>query len=593
MTEKKISFWKLFWPALIAGAVLSLIGWIFWLMILSSAFTPEEEVKDTAVLHLKLDGNIAERSSSAINRSTVQIETSIGLSDILYGFAEAKEDDAVKGIYLDLGNIQCGYATAKEIRDAIIDFQSSGKFCIAYLDGEVITQKQYYVASAASKCYGFRSSNMELVGLGAELTFFKKLFDKVGLEMQVVKGSNNDFKSAVEPFFRENMSDSSRLQVNRYLTSIWGSISSEIADSRKISKTKINSLVENVTVRSVEDAVSHKLMDGYCYQDEMAEKIAKEVDEDVSSLEDMERFEDYAKEHFKNDQLKISNGESGKVAVVSAEGGITVNGDELTSERICKYFREIREDDNIKIVVFRVNSPGGSALASEEIWREVSLTAKKKKVIVSMGDVAASGGYYISTPATRIFAEPTTITGSIGVFGTIPYTGAMLENNIGLSFDRVQTHSHSVLSLNRRLTPEEFALIQTEVDQIYDQFKQRVADGRKLTKAQVEILARGRVWTGTDAKEIGLVDEIGGLTDAIKYAIKTEKLKDPTVIYYPKVKEDALADLLEELSKNEDVSASVKADRMAMITNEWLQRLEVLEQFNGIQMRLPYEIDIH
>lgn len=210
-----------------------------------------------------------------------------------------------------------------------------------------------------------------------------------------------------------------------------------------------------------------------------------------------------------------------------------------------------------------------------------------------MGDVAASGGYYISTPATRIFAEPTTITGSIGVFGTIPYTGAMLENNIGLSFDRVQTHSHSVLSLNRRLTPEEFALIQTEVDQIYDQFKQRVADGRKLTKAQVEILARGRVWTGTDAKEIGLVDEIGGLTDAIKYAIKTEKLKDPTVIYYPKVKEDALADLLEELSKNEDVSASVKADRMAMITNEWLQRLEVLEQFNGIQMRLPYEIDIH
>ncbi len=591
MTDKKISFWKLFWPSLIAGAVLSLIGWIFWLMVLGSALSTEEVVKDSSVLHLKLDGNIAERSSSAINRSTVQIETSIGLSDILYGFSEAKKDPDVKGIYLDLGNIQCGYATAKEIRDAIIDFQSSGKFCFAYLHGEVITQKQYYVASAAKKCYGFRTSNMEFVGLGAELTFYKKLFDKVGLEMQIVKGSNNDFKSAVEPLFRENMSDSSKLQVNRYLNSIWGTISSEIASSRKIKVEQINSIVENVKVRSVEDAVAYKLMDGSCYQDEMDEKIADEAD--LTSLEDMERFEDYAKDHFKNDQLLISSGKANKVAVISAEGGITVNGDELTSERVCKYFRDIREDDNIKIVVFRVNSPGGSALASEEIWREVSLTAKKKKVIVSMGDVAASGGYYISTPATRIFAEPTTITGSIGVFGTIPYTGAMLENNLGLSFDRVQTHSHSVLSLNRRLTEEEFALIQTEVDQIYSQFKQRVADGRNLSKAQVETIARGRVWTGTDAKKIGLVDEIGGLNDAIQYAIKTAKLKDPTIVYYPKVKEDALGELLEELSKNEDVSASVKADRMSMMTNEWLQRLEVLEQFNGIQMRLPYEIEIH
>jgi len=591
MSEKRISFWKLFWPALTAGAVLSLIGWIFWLMVLSSALSSEEIAKDSTVLHLKLDGTIAERSSSAINRTTVQIETSIGLSDILYGFSEAKNDPSVKGIYLDLGNIQCGYATAREIREAIIDFQSSGKFCIAYLHGEVITQKQYYVASAAKKCYGFRSSNMELVGLGAELTFFKKLFDKVGLEMQIVKGSNNDFKSAVEPLFRENMSDSSKLQVNRYLNSIWKTISADIASSRKITVRQLNSIAENVTVRSVEDAVNAKLMDGFCYQDEMDEKLAEEAGE--SSLDDMERFEDYAKDHFKNDQLLISNGKSNKVAVVSAEGGITVSGDELTSERICKYFREIREDKNIKVVVFRVNSPGGSALASEEIWREVSLTAKKKKVIVSMGDVAASGGYYISTPATRIFAEPTTITGSIGVFGTIPYTGAMLENNLGLSFDRVQTHSHSVLSLNRRLTPEEFALIQTEVDQIYGQFKQRVADGRNLSKKQVEIIARGRVWTGTDAKKIGLVDEIGGLTDAINYAIKTAKLKKPTIVYYPKVKEDALGDLLEELSKNEDVSASVKADRVAMITNEWLQRLEVLEQFNGIQMRLPYEISIH
>ncbi len=245
------------------------------------------------------------------------------------------------------------------------------------------------------------------------------------------------------------------------------------------------------------------------------------------------------------------------------------------------------------MVVFRVNSPGGSALASEEIWREVNLTAKKKKVIVSMGDVAASGGYYISTPATRIFAEPTTITGSIGVFGTIPYTGSLLENNLGLTFDRVQTHSHSVLSLNRRLTPEEFMLIQNEVDDIYMQFKQRVADGRKLTVKQVEVIARGRVWTGTDALKIGLVDELGGLSDAIAYAEKIAKVKNPKIRYYPIVKESTLDNLLEEFSKDEDAQATIESNQIQLMTNEWMEKLQMIHEFNGVQMRLPYQININ
>ena len=590
-TTVKVSFWRIFWPSLVAGLLLSIIGWIFWIIVFSSAFATEEKVKDRTVLHLKLNGAIAERSDNKVNASSIQIESKIGITDILEGFKRAKEDRRVSGIYLDLANVSCGYGTAREIRNAILDFRKSGKFCIAYLHGEVITQKQYYIASAASKIYGFKGSNMELVGLGAELTFYKKLFDKVGLEMQIVKGSNNDFKSAVEPLFRENMSDSSRLQVNRYLNSIWSTISTDISKSRKINIDKLNTLVENVTVRNVEDAVQQKLIDGAIYQDEMEALLVKEAD--IESIDDLERFEEYSKSKFKSEQLALRDGSSNQIAVIIGEGGVSVDGEELSSNKICKYFKEARNNDNVKAVVFRVNSPGGSALASEEIWREVSLTAKKKKVIVSMGDVAASGGYYISTPADRIFAEPTTITGSIGVFGTIPYTGALLENNLGLTFDRVQTHSHSVLSLNRRLTSEEFMLIQNEVDDIYMQFKQRVADGRKLTVKQVEILARGRVWTGQDALKIGLVDELGGLSDAIAYAAKIAKVKKPNIRYYPIVEDNALDNLLEEYAKEEKIQSKIETSKIQLMTNEWMEKLKVIQEFNGVQMRLPYQISIN
>lgn len=590
-TPAKVSFWRIFWPSLIAGMVLSVIGWIFWIAVISSAFSEEPNLKDKTVLHLELNGQIAERSDSKINPGAFNVDTKVGLADILAGIKKAKEDDDVSGIYIDLGNLSCGYSTAREIRKALMDFQKGDKFCIAYLHGEVITQKQYYIASAAEKCYGFKNSNMELVGLGAELTFYKKLFDKFGIEMQVVRGSNNDFKSAVEPFFRENMSDSSRLQVNRFMQSIWGTISADISKSRKLKGNKLNTIVENVAVRDVEDAVEQKLIDKAIYEDEMEAILVK--DAGIKSIEDLESFEDYAKTRFKNEQLSIQEENSANIAVIVAEGAIMVNGNEVSSTKICKYFREARNNDDIKAVVFRVNSPGGSALASEEIWREVMLTKKKKKVIISMGDVAASGGYYISTPGDRIFAEPSTITGSIGVFGTVPYIGAALENNFGLTFDRVQTHTHSVLSLNRKLTPEEFLIVQNEVDDIYMQFKQRVADGRKLTLTQVERLARGRVWTGEDALKYGLVDELGGFEEALAYAIKEAKVSDPVVIYYPKEKESALDTFLEEFAENEDAQAHIKQSKMQTMKDDWFEKIQLLEQFNGIQMRLPYQVEIY
>ncbi len=593
MSEKKVSFWRIFWPTLTATIVVSFIGWIFVLVLVGGMFSEEEVVKDKTVLHLTLSGNIGETSDASINSMSFSVDKTTGLSDLLYGFERAAKDDEVKGIFIDLKGVECGYATAHEIRDAIHTFRKSGKFVVAYLSGEVITQKQYYISSAANKVYGFPTSAMEFMGLGTEMTYFKGMFDKVGVEMQVIRGSNNDFKSAVEPFFRENMSDSSRLQVERFLGSIWSDIRAEIAKDRKITSQSLNEIAEYAKIQRVEDALKYKMIDGVKYRDEVIDLVQKKAG-GKSDMTNLMAFEKYAKTKFKNDQL-INGGEasSANIAVIVAEGGITVDGDEMTSVNICRYFREARESKNIKTVVFRVNSPGGSALASEEIWREVMLTAKKMKVIVSMGDVAASGGYYIATPASYIFAEPTTITGSIGVFGVIPYTGKLFEENFGMTFDRAQTNSHAVLSTNRKLTEEELKLIQTEVDQIYTQFKKRVSDGRGMTQKKVEVLARGRVWTGTDALGNGLVDAIGGLSDAIAYAQKKAGIKEAKIKYWPEIKEDPLADILEQLSEKESASIKVKSTELPKELVDTYLRLKQLDQLSGIQMRLPYFMELH
>jgi protease-4 len=588
-TKTKVPFWRIFWPSLVSGIVLSVIGWLFWLMIIGSLFSKEESVENKDVLVMHLSGEIAERSSSTVSAPSFQMDKKIGLSDILAGLEKAKSDDAVKGIYLDLGMITCGYATAMEIREGIKDFQKSGKFVVAYLSGEAVTLKQYYIASAAKEVYGFKNSNMEFVGLGAELMFFKNTFDKLGIEMQVIRGSNNDFKSAVEPYFRDNMSDSSKMQMQRYLTSIWSDVRQQIAADRKISVKTLDAIAEQAQVKNMEDALKHQLIDGVKYRDEMLDLVCEKGG--VESLKDAMSFEDYASKSFNNSQLVMGDSKA-NIAVIVGEGAITVDGDELTSEKVCRMFREVRNNEHIKVVVFRVNSPGGSALASEEIWREVTLTAKKMKVIVSMGDVAASGGYYIATPATTIFAEPTTITGSIGVFGVIPYTGGFMENHLGLTFDRVQTNKHSVLSTNRRLTEDELMMIQNEVDEIYLQFKTRVANGRGLTMAQVERLARGRVWTGTDALSMGLVDKIGGLNDAIAFAAKEAKIKNPVVRYYPKEKEDKYGELIEQLTQEEEEQLKLKQSQTAIVAEKYLDRLMKMEQWTGIQARLPYEMII-
>lgn len=538
---------------------------------------------------MKLENGVNERGETNFDPMTFTVENKLSLAAVLHGLESAKKDKKVKGIFLELGNLQCGMATAREIRNAINDFEKSGKFVVAYHSGEAIMTKDYYVASAANESYGFPSSNLQFLGLGGELSFFKGTLDKMDVEVQVVRGSDNHFKSAVEPFFLTEMSDSARLQNQRYLESMWLDIRSDIALDRKVSVEELDRIAEDADIVDVRDAVKHKLIDAAKYRDEVLEILAEKVGlNDVEKLELVD-FNKFAKKKFYQDQV-LTQADKPNVAVILAEGGVAKSGEGLTSDDICKLFREVRNDKNIKTVVFRVNSPGGSALTSDEIWREVKLTNEKKKVIISMGDLAASGGYYIAAPGSYIFADPLTITGSIGVFGMIPYTGKMFENKLGMTFDRIQTNQHSVLTTNRKLTTEEFDLIQRNVDGIYDQFKSRVAEGRNMTKKDVNVIGRGRVWTGSDAQKIGLVDELGGMKDAIDYAAKKAGIKDKKVVYYPKVKEDKWGEILEQIEESEKAQIKMTKTELPEELVAHYNQLKKLEHMQGIQMRMPFEI---
>ncbi len=598
MTEsvKKISFGRIFWPTFLAALVVSILGLFIWLMVIfgiigSLDSTGVYTVKNNSILHMRLDGEIGERGKTKLDPMNFMVSKKIGLSEILYGLKTAEADEKIKGVFLELENVSCGLSTAGEIRNAINDFEKSGKFVVAYNSGEVVTRTEYYISSAANELYGFPNSNVTFLGLGSELMFLKGTLDKMDVEMQIIRGSNNDFKSAVEPYFLESMSDSSRLQMTTLVDNLWSDMREDIAVDRSLTPEFLDSIAENALVIDVTDAVEQNLMDKAIYRDEVLDMLAEKVQEkNVEDLK-MTEFSKYAKKKFHQNQVLTENNNP-NIAVILAEGGVSTSGDGLTSDEICKLFREVRNDKTIKTVVFRVNSPGGSALASDQIWREVELTNKKKKVIVSMGDVAASGGYYVAASAHKIFAEPTTITGSIGVFGVIPYTGKMLENKLGVTFDRVATNKHAVMTTNRKLDDEEMLMIQDNVDEIYSEFKALVAKGRKLSPEQVEVIARGRVWTGRDAQKIGLVDELGGITEAIDYASKEANIEEKKILFYPAVKEDKLGELLEEIENQSNAGISIQSS--PQLPKELLKtydKLKTLENYTGIQMRMPFDIN--
>jgi protease IV len=565
MSENRLSFGKLFWPSFLAVFVAGLVGMVFFFLILGGIigsfgdFGPAPlALQNRTVLHLKLSGTIQDVSEESFDPTALRLNRTLGLPEILVGLQEAARDIKIKGVFLEMKSPSMGLATAEELRTAIRDFQKSGKFVVAYLAGEEISQTDYYVSSVCKEVYGMQGSSFLWSGLHAESYFFKNLLDDLQIGVLVVRGKDNDFKSAVEPFYRTEMSDSSRMQMQTLLGGLWQQTRNDIAQSRSMDTLALDSLVNAFTVRNLTQAAANKMIDQNHYRHEVLTLLKKKVGIDENTPLRLQAFTKYARDTYHDNQLLAR--QERHIAVILAEGDVATQGEGVSTERMAKMLRQVRDDDDVKGVVLRINSPGGSALASEEIWKEVSLTAAKKPLYVSMGDYAASGGYYIAMPALKIFASPMTITGSIGVFGVVPYAGDFLKNKIGVTTDEVRTHRFGTLSPTHKLSAEEYAFMQTEVDAVYGQFIERVTAGRKLSKKAVQRVARGRVWTGSAAKQVGLVDVLGGLSSSIKALRKQVGVKE--VVYYPQKDDNTLNTFLALLDEELEGEKAVQKCRL-------------------------------
>ncbi len=539
------------------------------------------EVSENSVYQLNLEGTLVDRSeenplSGALAEVFGQAEQKvIGLDDVLANIRKAKNNENIKGIYLKGGELMGGFASMKEIRDALIDFKKSGKFVVAYADNYM--QRNYYLASVADKVLINPQGMVELKGLSMELMFFKNTLDKLGIEMQVVKVGT--YKSAVEPYINTKMSDANREQVNVFLGSIWKNMVSEISKSRKITPENLNLYADEMMMfQPTEKSKQYALVDSLVYADEVDSIISKYV-KDFKLVEHADMCFVAEDEKFEKD----------KVGVIYAVGGIDGGDSEgIDSEKLVETINEVAKDSSVKAVVFRVSSPGGSAYGSEQIWRALTQLKAKKPLVVSMGDYAASGGYYISCMADQIVAQPNTITGSIGIFGLIPNIEG-LNNKLGFTYDGVKTNKMGdAISVNRKFTPEERDLMQNYVNRGYELFVKRCADGRKKTPEQIKAIAEGRVWTGEDALKLGLVDKIGGIDDALKIAVSKAKLKAYMVKEFP-VKEDFFTKLMKDF----DSSVEIRILKSQLGEDyKLLKKVQELKQINGIQARMPFEFDI-
>lgn len=583
-----MTFWKTFFASLLAMVVsgILLIGLFF--VIISSLVAGIEDMSpskpkylgNNSILHMELNQKIGDVSYSYFDQSSFQVVEQIGLVDILEAINGAKTDDRIKGIYLNVANVNCGMGILKDIREALGNFKTSGKFIIAY--HENYNNKSYYLSSAADEVYIYPTGMFGVTGLGSEIPFLKGTLDMLGVDMQIIRGSNNKFKSAVEPLMYTEMSEANRLQTQKYMDALWSEITKAVQSSRGVSETEMNRIVDSVLTRTPQDAVDLKLADGVKYYDEIESILKNKVELEDSDDLKLYAFKSYLKKH-------SAHTSDASIAIISLEGEI-VDGmggpGQIGGTSSAELVREARKDTSIKAVLLRVNSPGGSALASDLIWREVELTKTIKPVVVSMGDVAASGGYYVACGANRIFAQENTITGSIGVFGIIPYTGDFMKEKIGVSFDHVQTNAHSILSLNKRLTDEELKIIQQGVDDIYNDFITKVGTGRGKTKAEIDSIGQGRVWAGTDAISIGLIDEFGGLNEALAYTAKLINLSTEHIEtrILTTNKNDKLVELMQSLNQEQAiVKTSFESKLMEMYGF-----VKQLESTKGVQARIPY-----
>jgi len=577
---------------------LFLISIVFGISIAGSLKKQTVKVKANSVLEASFNYPITERTNEnpldAILASyyvSDEMNANLGLEDIIQTLKKAKTDDKIKGMFLNLSGAPAGFATLEEIRDALIDFKSEDKFIVAY--GETFSQRAYYLGSVADEIYLNPVGGMELKGFSAEIPFIKEALDRLEIEPQIFYVG--DFKSATEPLRLTEMSPENREQTKAYLDDFYDIFLSRISTSRNISKDKLHKIVDSLMIREPKDAKQLEIVDDLYYIDQVHARLREKLgfeDDDKLNFVSLSKYK-------KAPGSKKVNFSSDKIAVVYAEGGIEsskkTNGT-IGSEGFIKTLRKIRNDDKVKAVVLRVNSGGGSALASDVILQEVKLIKQAgKPVVVSMGDLAASGGYYIAAFADKIYAEENTITGSIGVFGMLGNFENFYKNKLGITFDGVKTTQYSDLPnspiLSRRLRAEEGAIIQQSIDQVYETFLQRVAQGRGLAKDSVHAIAQGRVWSGRQARDIGLVDEIGGIGDAIKTAASMAELEDDDyrVSGYPK-KEAPLQKLLKSFSGE----AKAKfLQRELGAEYKIYKKIKDFQTMDPIQMRLPFDIEIH
>ncbi len=574
---------------MIAGLLLIFVT-IGIISAMMSASDQPVQIGSNTVLMLKFDHQIVDRAKKnpleGLDFGLFQGEKTVGLNDLLDCIRKAKTDPNIRGIYLNPTDIQAGMATVEEIRAALKDFKTSGKFIYAY--GDVFSQKAYYLVTVADSLVLNPQGSVDFRGLGGERTFFKKGLEKLGVEVQIIR--HGKFKSAVEPFLLDKMSPENRLQTETYLKSIWNEMLTDISASRNMSFDELNDIADMVaTFRKADFAKQKKLVDRLKYKDQVIDDLKKLTS--TSERDDVKAVDifKYIKVPEKREQKGIARQ---KIAVIYASGDIDggVSDDGIKSEEFSRTIREARRDSSIKAIVLRINSPGGSAFGSEVIWREVKLAAATKPVIASMGDVAASGGYYIACAANTIMADRTTITGSIGIFGMVPNVQKLMTDKLGITTDVVTTNEHSdMISVTRPMSTFERELMQQTIEQGYDTFISRVADGRKMQKTAVDEIGQGRVWAAPNAKEIKLIDTFGGLTDAIALAKKMAKLDNYRIVNLPKLK-DPLDELLKELSGS--AKASFMKDELGE-SYKYYQQLHNLVSERGILARMPEDIDIH
>ena len=569
----------------LAGIIFTILGIVTMVGMVASSDT-ETMVEENSIFVLDLEGTLSERVQDNPFQAMMGEEyQAYGLDDILASIQKAKDNENIKGIYLQTAFLETSFASLEEIRHALQDFKESGKFVVAYADQ--YTQEMYYLASVADKVIVNPQGSISWHGLASQPIFFKDLLKKVGIEMQIFKVGT--YKSAVEPFIATEMSDANREQVTAFLGSIWGRLLEDVSASRNIPVETLNKYAdEMMDLQPAETYLANGLADTLMYKDGVLDYLRE-----ISGRESDESLHTLSLEDMKNVKRNVPLDKSGNIiAVYYAFGGIddTTSPEEgIDSEKVIKDLRKLREDETVKAVVFRVNSPGGSAYGSEQIWREVVLLKEKKPVIVSMGDYAASGGYYISCAADYIVADPTTLTGSIGIFGMFPNMEELLTDKLGLDFDMVKTNKFADMgTLARPFNSDERAAMQNYINNGYKLFVKRCADGRGMSVEAIEKIAEGRVWTGATAKELGLVDELGGLDKAIEIAAQKAEVEAYSLLTYPAM-DDFFSTLMDTGKEHYIEGKLVETLGEAYPSIKFIQNVKDMDR---IQARMPFDLRI-